>query len=159
MLSADALVKSSDAAGEEKRIEAILSKMRQEDPQYFSLDMRRIKCKAGKPDQVNAAIAELTKKIKELPEDNKPQKAIAHNTLGDCYLMSKDHKGDAVYEFLLVEVWYPANEAELSKAYSELAKIYSNRARTKPGPRNIRTSWTSCARANETLISTGERGA
>ena len=126
MMSADALVKSGDVAGAEKRIEAILSKLPKDDPSYFSLEMRRIKCKAGKPDQVNAAIAELTKKIKELPEDNKAQKAVAHNTLGDCYLMSKDHKGDAVYEFLLVEVWYPANDTELSKAYSELSKIYAN---------------------------------
>lgn len=126
MLSADALVKGGDYAGADKRISEILGKLKPDDPQVFPLKMRQIKCQAATPEKVNEAITNLNKIIKATPEDNKTQKAIAHNTLGDCLLMSKDKKGEAVYEFLTVEVWYKDNEQELAKAYSELAKIYAN---------------------------------
>jgi tetratricopeptide (TPR) repeat protein len=121
--AADALVKGKDFATAQTRLDAILKTMKPTDPQYFPLQMRLMKCKASTPAGLGGAIKELETIIKDTKEDDKYKKAVAHNTLGDCYLMN-NKPGDAIYEYLYVDVWYNVDKQELAKAYSELIKIY-----------------------------------
>jgi hypothetical protein len=123
MQIADALVKAKDYTGASTRLNDILKGMKDTDPRFFPLNMRRIKCKAADGGKVDEAITELVKIIKATKEEDKYRKAVAHNTLGDCYML-KDRVGDALYEFLLVDVWYPSDQQETAKAYGELIKIY-----------------------------------
>jgi tetratricopeptide (TPR) repeat protein len=123
LLAADALVKGKEFATAQTRLDAILKTMKPTDAQYFPLQMRLMKCKASTPTGVDGAIKDLEKIIKDTKEDDKYKKAVAHNTLGDCYLMN-NKPGDAIYEYLYVDVWYNVDPGELAKAYSELIKIY-----------------------------------
>src|SRR5262249_25625098 len=117
------LVKGKEFTTAQSRLDAILKTLKPTDTQYFPLQMRLMKCKAATPAGLGGAITDLEKMIKETKEDEKYKKAVAHNTLGDCYLMN-NKPGDAIYEYLYVDVWYNTDPGELAKAYSELIKIY-----------------------------------
>jgi len=125
MTAINAMVKAQDYKGAEARLGEVLKSVT-DDSQKFSLEMLQLRCKANTPGETDKAIAALKKKIADLKEEEKYKKAVAHNTLGDCYLMTKKAEdiNNALYEFLWVDVWYSGDKQETIKAYNELRDIY-----------------------------------
>ena len=123
LAAAQALVKAGDNAGAESRLNAVLKTIKKDDPQYFRLQMTLAQCQASQKDQVVKAIANLNKIVAGLKEDDQLRKAIALNTLGDCYLANNRSK-DALYAYLNVDQYYNADREEHRKACAQLVKLY-----------------------------------
>lgn len=123
LAAAQALVQAGDAKGAMLRLDAALKTIPKTDPQFFRLQMTRAQCQATQKDQVEKAIADLTQIVAALKEDDRLRKAIAWNTLGDCYLAHNRPK-DALYAYLNVDMFYNTDRQEHRRACAELVKIF-----------------------------------
>lgn len=123
LAAAQALVKAGEAAAAEGRLNAVLKTIKQDDPQYFRLQMTLAQCQAAQKDQVAKAIANLTKIVAGLKDTETLQKAIALNTLGDCCLAGNRPK-DALYAYLNVDLYYSGDRDEHRKACAQIVKLF-----------------------------------
>ena len=123
LAAAQALVQAGDAKGAEDRLNAVLKTIKKDEPQYFRLQMTLAQCQASQKDQVVKAIDNLNKIVSGLKGDDQLRKAIALNTLGDCYLADNRPK-DALYAYLNVDQYYNADRDEHRKACAQLVKLY-----------------------------------
>lgn len=73
-------------------------------------------------------LVEAEKLVRSVIKDttDKQVKAVAHNTLGVCYLGTDGRKKEAMWEFLWVDVVYNQDKAEHAKALYYLWKIFTD---------------------------------
>jgi hypothetical protein len=98
------------------------------DPQRAKLEVYQIGCDAR-----DAKIDEVVKKLEGVivKTEDPSLKALAYNTLGDCYVM-KGNKQDAKFAYLWVDAVYNQDRAEHAKALERLANLFQDEALNDP---------------------------
>jgi tetratricopeptide (TPR) repeat protein len=61
--------------------------------------------------------------IKEIPAEEAPAQALAHNTLGDCYRAAGRPK-DALQEYLKTDILFDKDKDEHQKALAQIAQLW-----------------------------------
>jgi tetratricopeptide (TPR) repeat protein len=120
MMAAQALTKAKRYAEAEKRLQDTLRDLPPTDPQASKVKVYLSACKAG-TGQLDEAVKELEGIIARVADPN--LKALAYNTLGDCYL-ADNRPRDAMWQFLWVDIVYNQDRAEHARAVEQLAKIF-----------------------------------
>jgi len=118
---ATCLVRASKHEAAAALLTDILAKMPKTNPKYKELYMMQITSKANTPAKFKEAIGDLRKMIVASKEP--AEIALAHNTLGDCYMMNNMPK-DAAYEYLYVDLIYNADKAQHIKAVTQLVQAF-----------------------------------
>jgi tetratricopeptide (TPR) repeat protein len=118
----DLMIQSGKANQVENRIENALKSLPPADPLAARLRVYLIGCKAGKEDAAKLA-SEITAIIDQTQDAG--LKALAYNTLGDCY-SAKGLKKDAMWAYLWVDVVYNQDKTEYVKAVDRLAKLFKD---------------------------------
>ncbi|MFN4258483.1 MAG: tetratricopeptide repeat protein [Gemmataceae bacterium] len=114
------LTKAQKFADAEKRLQSLLQIIPANSPQAMRVQVYLAQCLAGtkKFDEAEQKLKTLIDKVTD------PQlRALAMNTLGDCYLVS-DRKRDALWQYLWVDVIYNQDRQERLKAVRNLAALF-----------------------------------
>ncbi len=120
LLVTQVLLRGKKYADAEARLRDILKKVPPEDPQAVRARVYLAVCSAA-ADKLDEAVRQL-EGILATSTDNEV-KAIAYNTLGDCYRL-KNRPRDALWAYLWVDVIYHQNRREHAKAIAQLAKLF-----------------------------------
>ncbi|HMC63526.1 MAG TPA: tetratricopeptide repeat protein [Gemmataceae bacterium] len=120
LLSARALTRAKRYAEAQKRLQAALKSLPRDDPQVDRVQVYLAECQA-RTGQFDVATKQLESIINKTT--NNDLKALAYNTLGDCYL-ANERPRDAMWAYLWVDVVYHQDKQEHRKALEELAKIF-----------------------------------
>lgn len=117
---ARALVRGKKYADAEKRLQDILKAVPADDPQALRarIHLAEAQAAAGKLDDAVKQLEDLIAKTTD-PE----LKALAYNTLGDCYRTHNKPK-DALWPYLYVDVLYHQDRREHARALEQLAKLF-----------------------------------
>lgn len=124
-LSAEALIKAKRFNEAKVRFEKALKGLPADDPAAMRYKIKLAQC-AGSKEEMTKSEKELDTIIKKLSEDNvadRNLKALAYNTLGDCYMAQNRHR-DAFWQYLWVDVHYNQDRQEHIKAMQQLAKLF-----------------------------------
>lgn len=116
----DVMIRAGKAAEVEGKIAEALQTVAAGDPMATKLKVYQLAAQAGKGDPDKAA-AQL-KTIIDQAQDNS-LKALAYNTLGDCY-SAKGLKKDAMWAYLWVDVVYNQDRSEHAKAVERLSRVF-----------------------------------
>ena len=122
LLLIDALFRARKFQEVESKIQTAMNALPANDPQRDRFSVYQIAAGAE-----NAKLEDVVKKLDAIiakTEDN-GLKALAYNTLGDCYLL-KDRKRDAMWSYLWVDVVYFQDRPEHIKALERLAKLFED---------------------------------
>lgn len=120
LLMGQALIRGRKFAEAEKLLKDLQSGLPADDPQSARLQIYLAQCLAG-TNQLDQAVTQLEGFIAKTT--SKELKAVAYNTLGDCYLMRGRPK-DALWSYLWVDVIYHQDRKEHAKAVGQLAKLF-----------------------------------
>jgi tetratricopeptide (TPR) repeat protein len=125
LAAAEALMHDASKYAEaERKLQAIVQGLPADDPQREKVQVYLARCAAAKgKDQFTRVEEELRKTIDHSKDDD--LKALAYNTLGDCYLLHGQTK-DAMYAYLWVDLIYHQNKEQHLKAVSQLAKVFAD---------------------------------
>ncbi len=118
----DVMIRAGKANEVEGRIAQALQTLQPNDPMATKLKVFQLGAQAGKGDADKAA-AQL-KTIIDQAQDNS-LKALAYNTLGDCY-SAKGLKKDAMWAYMWVDVVYNQDKAEHVKAAERLSRVFKD---------------------------------
>ncbi len=118
----DLMIQAGKANQVETRIENALKSLPADDPLAARLRVYLIGCKAGKEDAAKLA-TEITAIIDKTQDAG--LKALAYNTLGDCY-SAKGMTRDAMWTYLWVDVVYNQDKTEYVKAVDRLARVFKD---------------------------------
>jgi tetratricopeptide (TPR) repeat protein len=121
MKAADCLMRAKKYEQAAERLQARLSKTPKNKPEYESLEMKLISCKATTPAKFKEAVDDLRKKIAASKDPAKI--ALFYNALGDCYSMNNEPKA-AMYEYLFVDLIYNGDKSQHKKAVEQLAQVF-----------------------------------
>jgi uncharacterized protein HemY len=121
MKAADCLMRAKKYEAAADRLQARLAKTPKTKPEYESLEMKLISCKATTPAKFKEAVDELRKKIAASKDPAKI--ALFYNALGDCYSTNNEPKA-AMYEYLFVDLIYNADKSQHKKAVEQLAQVF-----------------------------------
>lgn len=118
----DVLMRARDYGAAQKRIDDALRTSPPADPQAGRLKILQIGCQASKAD-----LAIVEPKLKDAIEKSPDPlvRALAYNTLGDCY-NAKGQKKDAMWAYLWVDVVYNQDKGEHLKAIERLAGVFKD---------------------------------
>lgn len=114
-------VKSKDNKEAAAQLDKLLTTMRKENPEYFSLNLLKMRLNASVPGQLDPTMKQLDTMIKDTKD--RGQLAVCYNTKGSIYLENSKPK-EALYEFLYVDLIYNDNKDEHIKACTELSKLF-----------------------------------
>jgi tetratricopeptide (TPR) repeat protein len=120
LLIAQAMTKGKKYKEAEDKLQAALKALPENDPQVVKVKIFLSECKAG-TNKLDEAVRELEGVITKASEPG--VKALAHNTLGDCYKANGQPR-DALWQFLWVDIVYNQDRAEHLKAVTQLAKLF-----------------------------------
>src|SRR5262249_8672800 len=120
LLAARAMIRAKKLDEAEKRLQGILQALPPEDPQAVPARIHLAECRGacGKLDEAVRTLEELIGKTSD-----SDLKALAYNTLGDCYRYNNKLK-DALWPYLWVDVVYHQDKREHVKAIEQLAKLF-----------------------------------
>jgi tetratricopeptide (TPR) repeat protein len=118
----DVLMRAKDYASAEKRIDEALRKLPAADVQAARLKVLQVGCQASKVDLQKVAPM-LRDTIEKTADPG--LKALAYNTLGDCY-NAKGQKKDAMWAWLWVDVVYNQDKSEHIKALERLSQVFKD---------------------------------
>jgi hypothetical protein len=118
----DLMIRAGKANEVEGRIAQALQTLPPTDPMATKLKVFQLGAQAGKGDADKAA-AQL-KTIIDQAQDNS-LKALAYNTLGDCY-SAKGQKKEAMWAYMWVDVVYNQDKAEYAKAVERLSRVFKD---------------------------------
>jgi len=118
----DALMQAKEYAAAEKRIDGALQALPPADPQAGRLRILQIGCQASKAD-----LQKVEPMLKDAIEKSADPglKALAYNTLGDCYF-AKGQKKDAMWMYLWVDVVFNQDKSEHLKALERLSVVFKD---------------------------------
>lgn len=120
---ADVLLRDKATYAEaEAKLTALVGSLSADDPQQAKAKVYLTRCVAAK------GKAELQKAVQELQAlidgSRDPElKAVAYNTLGDCYMMNSQPR-DALWAYLFVDLIYNQNHEQHVKALTQLAAVF-----------------------------------
>ncbi len=120
LLAAQALTRAKRYKEAEKRLQDALKSLPADDPQAARVQVYLAECQA-RTGQFAAAAKQLETIISKTSENS--LKALAYNTLGDCYV-ANDRPRDALWAYLWVDVVYYQEKQEHRKALEQLAKLF-----------------------------------
>jgi tetratricopeptide (TPR) repeat protein len=123
LFSIDALIRAGKAGDAEKRLEAAVKSLAADDPQRPRLQVYLIGCKAGNADAKAAEAAEKELQTVIRGTADPKLKALAFNTLGDCYVAAQ-RLDDAKFAYLMVDVVLNQDAGEHAKAVERLSKVF-----------------------------------
>jgi tetratricopeptide (TPR) repeat protein len=120
---AQVLVAAKKYPDAEKKLQDLAKAVPADDPQASRVQAALAECLAatGKIDQ---AVPMLEGIIRQATDPD--LKALAYNTLGDCYQLAKKPE-DALWAYLWVDVLYHQNKKEHAKALYHLYKLFKER--------------------------------
>lgn len=116
----DVMIRAGKASEAEGRISQALALLPPDDPLAARLKIYQFGCQAGKGN-VDAIVAQLKDLIEKSTDVG--LKALAYNTLGDCY-NAKAQKKEAMWAYLWVDVVYNQDKVEHAKAVERLARVF-----------------------------------
>lgn len=118
----DALMRAQKFADVEKRIESALTTLATNDPHTVRLKIYQIGCQVKKAD-----IAKVEPQLREIIEKatDPNLRALAYNTLGDCFF-ANGLKKDAEWAYLWVDVVYNQDRSEHLKALERLVRVFKD---------------------------------
>lgn len=120
LLIAQALTRAKKYPEAEKRLQDALKLLPPDDPQAVRVLVYLAECRANSG-KLDDAVQQL-KVLIDKTNDN-ALKALAYNTLGDCY-RATDKLEDALFSYLWVDVIYNQDKQEHAKAMTQLAKLF-----------------------------------
>ena len=118
----DTLMRAGKSGEVEGRLVAALAALPPDDPLAARLKIYQLGCQAAKG-SVEPIAAQLKDIIDKSPDAG--LKALAYNTLGDCY-NSKALKKDAMWAYMWVDVVYNQDKVEHSKAVERLSRVFKD---------------------------------
>jgi hypothetical protein len=118
----DLMIRTGKSAEVEGKIAAALQSLPPTDPMATKLKVFQLGAQAGKGDP-EKSITQL-KTIIDQAQDSS-LKALAYNTLGDCY-SAKGQKSEAKWAYLWVDVVYNQDKAEHAKAVERLSRVFKD---------------------------------
>lgn len=118
----DTLIRAGKLAEVKGRLAQALATLPATDPLAAKLKVYQLGTQANEGD-----IAKLADQLKAIIDQTQDPhlKALAYNTLGDCY-SAKGLKKEAMWQFLWVDVVYNQDRGELAKAVDRLAKVFKD---------------------------------
>ena len=122
MMLIDVMIRAGKTGEVEGRIGQALALLPPDDPLAARLKIYQLGCQAGKGN-VDAIIAQLKDLIDKSADV--ALKALAYNTLGDCY-NAKSQKKEAMWAYLWVDVVYNQDKVEHAKAVERLARVFKD---------------------------------
>jgi tetratricopeptide (TPR) repeat protein len=125
LLAVEALLQDRDRLPEaEQKLQAIAQALPADDPQRARVQVYLARCTAAKgKDKLPQVEQELVQTIEQSKDHD--LKALAYNTLGDCYLLYGRTK-DALYAYLWVDLIYSQNKEQHHKALAQLARVFDD---------------------------------
>jgi hypothetical protein len=122
LATVDLLMRAKNFATAEARIKDALGRLPAGDPQAERLKIYQIGCQAATAD-LKTVEPQLQAMIEKAADPG--LKALAYNTLGDCYA-AKGKKDDAKWAYLWVDAVYNQDRTELLKALERLAQVFKD---------------------------------
>jgi tetratricopeptide (TPR) repeat protein len=120
LLMARAMIRAKKFAEAEKKLQAVLKDVPADDPQATRARIHLAEC-LGASNKLEDAVKQLEELIAKAPDSD--VKALAYNTLGDCYRYNNRPK-DALWPYLFVDVVYHQDRREHARAVEQLAKLF-----------------------------------
>lgn len=123
LLSAQAMTRGGKYAEAQTRLQAALKDLKPDDPQHTKVQIFLSACKVGTGGAagLDDAVKDLEGVIGKVQDSD--LKALAYNTLGDCYIAG-NKLNDAKWQYLWVDIVYNQNRSETAKAVAQLAEIF-----------------------------------
>jgi len=120
---AQILLKAGKADAAKERLQNLIKTAAADSPEGMRIEMAFAETRAasGDMEEVKAAVAALKGIIAKVTDPD--IRALAHNTLGDCY-RRVNWPREALYEYLWVDVIFHQNRAEHAKALYYAAKLF-----------------------------------
>ncbi len=118
----DLMIRAGKANEVEGRIAQALQMLPPTDPMATKLKVFQLGAQAGKGD-IDKAVTQLQAIIDQSQENS--LKALAYNTLGDCY-SAKGQKKEAMWKYMWVDMVYNQDKAEHVKAVERLAHVFKD---------------------------------
>jgi thioredoxin-like negative regulator of GroEL len=118
--AAQMMVRAKKFSNAQKKLDGLVKEVAPDSPQAVRLQMSQaeIMSAEGKTD---VAVKKLEGILAQATDPD--LKALAYNTLGDCYQDARRNK-DALYSYLWVDVIYHQNRQEHARAVYHLAKLF-----------------------------------
>jgi hypothetical protein len=122
LLAVDALMRAEKYTEAEKRIDTAGRTLPPDHPQAVRLKIYQVGCQAKKAD-----MAKVEPMLRDIVEKNADPnlRALAYNTLGDCFFATGQKK-DAQWAYLMVDVVYFQDRGEHLKALERLVKVFKD---------------------------------
>lgn len=120
LLSAQAMTRAKKYKEARSRLEDALKSVAADSPEAARVRVFLAECRAA-TGELPAAIKDLEDVIGKNPDAG--LRALAYNTLGDCYVAAKQPK-DALWQYLMVDVIYNQDKQEHLKAMQALVKVF-----------------------------------
>jgi tetratricopeptide (TPR) repeat protein len=121
LLVARYLIRGKKVAEAEKLLQDLLKGLSVDDPQATRARISLAEC-LGNSGKLDEAVKQLEDLIARTPDAD--LKALAYNTLGDCYRENNRPK-DALWPYLFVDVVYHQDRREHARAVEQLARLFA----------------------------------
>jgi hypothetical protein len=121
---AEALMQNKATMPEaEKKLLGLVKSLPDDDAQKAKAKVYLAKCQASQgKEKLALAVAELEKTIDQTKDAD--LKAVAYNTLGDCYMLS-GQPADARWAYLWVDLIYNQNKEQHARAVAKLVDVFT----------------------------------
>lgn len=122
----ETMIRGKKLAEAEARLQALLKGLPANDPQAVRVSIYQAACQGA-----SGKLAEAVSRLEEIIAKNtdKDVKALAYNTLGDCYRWNSQAK-EALWPYLWVDVIYHQDRQEHLKAIAQLATLFEQQGDT-----------------------------
>jgi tetratricopeptide (TPR) repeat protein len=120
LLESEALIRGKKFPEAEQKLKALLKKSSGDELQAIRIRIYLAECQ-GAAGKLSDAVAQLDRLIAQTPD--RTLKALAYNAMGDCYRLNGKSR-DALWSYLWVDVIYPQDRDEHTKALDQLAKLF-----------------------------------
>src|SRR5262249_20162139 len=114
------LIRGKQFADAEQRLKQILNSVDADDPQAVRARVHLAEC-LGASKKLDEAVKQLEGLIAKTTDND--LKALAYNTLGDCYRYNNRPK-EALWPYLWVDVIYHQDKREHARAVEQLARLF-----------------------------------
>jgi tetratricopeptide (TPR) repeat protein len=121
LLMARCLIRGKKVAEAAKLLQDVLKTVPSDDSQATRVRVYLAEC-LGNSGKLDDAVKQLEELIAKTPDND--LKALAYNTLGDCYRENNRPK-DALWAYLFVDVVYHQDKREHARAVEQLARLFA----------------------------------
>lgn len=121
LLLADLLMQAQKYGDAQKTLQGLIAKLPKGSPMQIRARLAEASALAGTGDKLKEAVTKLKTILEESKDKN--LRAIAYNTLGECYYR-KDMLQQARWQFLWVDVIYNQNKEQRAKALYYLWRVF-----------------------------------